>query len=157
MPSAQLISQPFICKVLVYVEQVNYTNLAVCGTVYIVQIQKSLRKGLFLSLQRIIEEHFFRLEQLRPPALDVLTLLLEGGRSKVAGRLAGAFHNIGNDKIADQIIKTMRTADFKVQEEDPFEAAAAYQPPPFVAQGSLSSRAGPHLLLLMPFATHPRV
>ena len=63
-------------------------------------------------------------------ASEVLTLLLEGGHSKVAGRLAGAFRNIGNDKVADQIIKTMRTADFKVQEEDPFEAAATYQPPP---------------------------
>jgi hypothetical protein len=62
-------------------------------------------------------------------ASEVLTLLLEGGHSKVAGRLAGAFRNIGNDKIADQIIKTMRTADFKVQEEDPFEAAATYHPP----------------------------
>jgi len=63
-------------------------------------------------------------------ASEVLTLLLEGGHSKVAGRLAGAFRNIGNDKIANQIIKAMRTADFKVQEEDPFEAAAPYQPAP---------------------------
>jgi len=63
-------------------------------------------------------------------ASEVLSLLLEGGHSIVAGRLAGAFRNIGNDKIADQIIKTMRTADFKVQEEDPFGAAAIYQPPP---------------------------
>jgi fido (protein-threonine AMPylation protein) len=63
-------------------------------------------------------------------ASEVLGLLLEGGHSVVAGRLAGAFRNIGNNKIADQIIKTMRTADFKVQEEDPFEAAAIYQPPP---------------------------
>jgi hypothetical protein len=63
-------------------------------------------------------------------ASEVLSLLLDGGHSIVAGRLAGAFRNIGNDKIADQIIKTMRTADFKIQEEDPFEAAANYQPPP---------------------------
>jgi hypothetical protein len=63
-------------------------------------------------------------------ASEVLTPLLEGGHSKVAGRLAGAFRNIGNDKIANQIIKTMRAADFTVHEEDPFEAAAIYQPPP---------------------------
>ena len=63
-------------------------------------------------------------------ASEVLSLLLDGGHSIVAGRLAGAFRNIGNGKIADQIIKTMRTADFKIQEEDPFEAAANYQPPP---------------------------
>jgi hypothetical protein len=62
-------------------------------------------------------------------ASEVLALLLEGGHSKVAGRLAGAFRNIGNNRIADQIIKTMRAADFKVHEEDPFETAAIYQPP----------------------------
>ncbi len=63
-------------------------------------------------------------------ASEVLALLLEGGHSKVAGRLAGAFRNIGNDRIADQIIKTMRAADYKAREVDPFEAAAIYQPPP---------------------------
>jgi len=63
-------------------------------------------------------------------ASEVLALLLEGGHSKVAGRLAGAFRNIGNEKVADQIVKAMRAADFKVQEEDPFETAAIYQPPP---------------------------
>ncbi len=62
-------------------------------------------------------------------ASEVLSPLLEGGHSKVAGRLAGAFRNIGNEKIAAQILKAMRAADFKVQEEDPFEAAATYQPP----------------------------
>ena len=63
-------------------------------------------------------------------ASEVLSLLLDGGHSKVAGRLAGAFRNIGKEKIADQIIKTMRAADFVIQEEDPFETVAAYQPPP---------------------------
>jgi len=63
-------------------------------------------------------------------ASELLGPLLEGGHSVVAGRLGGAFRNIGNNKIADQIISTMRRADFKVQEEDPFEAAAVYQPPP---------------------------
>ena len=47
-------------------------------------------------------------------ASDVLAILLEGGHTKVAGRLAGAFRNIGKDKIADQIVKTMRAADYKV-------------------------------------------
>jgi hypothetical protein len=63
-------------------------------------------------------------------ASEVLSLLLDGGHSKVAGRLAGAFRNIGKEKIVDQIIKTMRAADFVIQEEDPFETVAAYQPPP---------------------------
>jgi fido (protein-threonine AMPylation protein) len=54
-------------------------------------------------------------------ASDVLTLLLEGRRTTVAGRLAGAFRNIGRDRIADDIVKTMRTADYDIREKDPFE------------------------------------
>jgi len=54
-------------------------------------------------------------------ASDVLALLLEGGRTTVAGRLAGAFRNIGRNRIADNIVKTMQTADYDVREKDPFE------------------------------------
>ena len=54
-------------------------------------------------------------------ASDVLELLLEGGRTSVAGRLAGAFRNIGRDRIADDIVKTMQTADYDIREKDPFE------------------------------------
>jgi hypothetical protein len=54
-------------------------------------------------------------------ASDVLSLLLEGGHTAVAGRLAGAFRNIGRDRIADDIVKTMQTADYDIREKDPFE------------------------------------
>jgi hypothetical protein len=54
-------------------------------------------------------------------ASDVLSLLLEGGRTIVAGRLAGAFRNIGRDRIANDIVKTMQAADFDIRESDPFE------------------------------------
>ncbi|MDX9786153.1 MAG: Fic family protein [Desulfobacterales bacterium] len=54
-------------------------------------------------------------------ASDLLGLLLEGGRTTIAGRLAGAFRNIGRDRIADEIIKTMRAAGFDIREKNPFE------------------------------------
>ena len=54
-------------------------------------------------------------------ASALLALLLEGGHSTIAGRLAGAFRNIGNDRIADDIVKTMQSADFNVRETDPFD------------------------------------
>ena len=54
-------------------------------------------------------------------ASDLLALLLEGGRTTVAGRLAGAFRNIGRDRIADDIVKTMQSADYDIREKDPFE------------------------------------
>jgi hypothetical protein len=53
-------------------------------------------------------------------ASDVLSRLLDGGHSSVAGRLAGAFRNIGRDQIAGTITATMRTAGYTVNETDPF-------------------------------------
>jgi len=51
---------------------------------------------------------------------EILAILLDGGHSVIAGRLAGAFRNIGRDKIANNIIDVMRAADYKVSENDPF-------------------------------------
>jgi hypothetical protein len=53
-------------------------------------------------------------------ASQILTKLLEGGHSTIAGRLAGALRNIGNTKIADDIIKTMQAAGYDIRESDPF-------------------------------------
>ena len=53
-------------------------------------------------------------------ASDVLGRLLAGGHSSVAGRLAGAFRNIGRNRIADDILATMRAAGYAVNETDPF-------------------------------------
>ena len=53
-------------------------------------------------------------------ASGLLARLLEGGHSVIAGRLAGAFRNIGRDRIADDIVKTMSAAGYDVRENDPF-------------------------------------
>jgi hypothetical protein len=55
-------------------------------------------------------------------ASDVLALLLEGGHSVVAGRLAGAFRNMGQARIADDIVKSMQAAGYSVRETDPFDS-----------------------------------
>jgi hypothetical protein len=60
-----------------------------------------------------------------PNASEVLRGLLAGGHSKVAGRLAGAFRNIGRTKISDDIVASMRSAGYVVQESDPFRDAPA--------------------------------
>jgi hypothetical protein len=53
-------------------------------------------------------------------ASEVLGRLLDGGHSKIAARLAGAFRNIGRDQIADNIVETMQSAGYTVNETDPF-------------------------------------
>lgn len=55
-------------------------------------------------------------------ASEVLDRLLEGGHSTIAGRLAGAFRNIGRVRIADDILNTMRAAGYTVREQDPFKS-----------------------------------
>ena len=53
-------------------------------------------------------------------ASGLLAQLLEGGHSTIAGRLAGAFRNIGRDRIADDIVKAMTAAGYPIRENDPF-------------------------------------
>ena len=54
-------------------------------------------------------------------ASEVLAILLNGGHSTLAGRLCGAFRNIGRDKVANDISKTMKAAMYEIRENDPFE------------------------------------
>jgi len=56
---------------------------------------------------------------------DLLRRLLDGGRTVVAGRLAGGFRNIGRNETADQILRAMRAAGYEVRESDPFMDKAA--------------------------------
>lgn len=67
-------------------------------------------------------------------ASEILAKLLKGGHTTIAGRLAGAFRNIGRDRIAGDIVATMRAADYDVRESDPFEA----KPPVILSSRELS-------------------
>jgi len=51
---------------------------------------------------------------------EILAKLLNGGHSRIAGRLAGAFRNIGRDRIADDILNAMKSAGYDIRESDPF-------------------------------------
>jgi hypothetical protein len=55
-----------------------------------------------------------------PDASDILKIVLEKGQTKKAGRLAGAFRNIGNEAFANEIISTLKSVGYDIREEDPF-------------------------------------
>jgi fido (protein-threonine AMPylation protein) len=55
-------------------------------------------------------------------ASDLLRLLLDGGNSRKAGYLAGAFRRIGRPEFADEILRAMKRSGYDVRESDPFEA-----------------------------------
>jgi fido (protein-threonine AMPylation protein) len=86
--------------------------------------------NLYSLAEALIEcsPDFFRLDSisartclsLLPDASNILSILLEKGQTTKAGRLAGAFRNIGNAAIADEIMSTMKSIGYAVREEDPF-------------------------------------
>jgi hypothetical protein len=59
-------------------------------------------------------------------ASDLLSRLLAGGHSAIAGRLAGAFRNIGRTRTANDIVDAMRAAGYAVNEHDPFEDSSRF-------------------------------
>jgi fido (protein-threonine AMPylation protein) len=59
-------------------------------------------------------------------ASDILRHLLDGSRTVKAGQIAGAFRRIGKPEIADEIVATMKRADYDVRESDPFAPEQAF-------------------------------
>ena len=57
-------------------------------------------------------------------ASEILPPLLERGHTTIAGRLAGAFANAGQPRLADDIVQAMRAAGHEVRSSDPFAEAA---------------------------------
>ena len=58
-------------------------------------------------------------------ASDLLRILLDGGHSAIAGRLAGALRRAGRAEQADEILSTMKRADYEVRESDPYASGQA--------------------------------
>ena len=52
---------------------------------------------------------------------DILGPLLDGGHSVIAGKLAGAFRNVGKKLFAEEIIRTFKSAGYAIRETDPFK------------------------------------
>ena len=51
---------------------------------------------------------------------DILKIVLEKGQTTKAGRLAGAFRNIGHTTAANEIVNTLKNLGYDIREEDPF-------------------------------------
>lgn len=95
-----------------------------------------------------VSETFFRLSAIEAQIVlrsisepsELLSRLLDGGHTTIAGRLAGAFRRINRPEIADELVATMKSAGHSVREYDPFEedivpaAPAVLTASPFVGR-----------------------
>lgn len=84
----------------------------------------------------------------------VLGQLLEGGHSTIAGRLAGALRHMGRQRMADDILDTMRAAGYSVYETDPFKGLAAVA---LASQDARPASARVHRLCLLWQQMRPQV
>lgn len=50
----------------------------------------------------------------------ILKILVDTGQTVRAGRVAGAFRNIGREDLANEIMSTMKRIGYDVREDDPF-------------------------------------
>lgn len=57
---------------------------------------------------------------------ELLPVLLAEGRSTIAGRLCGAFRNIGRADVADEIRSAMKGAGYEITEVDPFDTLSEF-------------------------------
>ncbi len=81
-----------------------------------------------------VPQSFFRRESINVQvalnnmrnASDLLRVLLTGGNSAKAGIIAGALRRIGRPALADEIVTTMRAADYDIRESDPFSPAQTF-------------------------------
>ncbi len=67
---------------------------------------------------------------------DILKILVDTGQTTRAGRLVGAFRNIGRADIADDILSTMKRMGYDVREDDPFEEVVkvSFSPSPYATR-----------------------
>lgn len=67
---------------------------------------------------------------------NILKILVDTGQTVRAGRVAGAFRNIGRGDFADEIMSTMKRIGYDVREDDPFAEAVkvSLSPSPYATR-----------------------
>ena len=97
----------------------NNANISVINGIRVLVFPLSIIKCSPIMYEKYPTDMRAALSQIKDSS-EILRPLLEGSHTVIAGRLAGAFRNIRQSHIADEIVKTMKSADFKITETDPF-------------------------------------
>ena len=112
---------------LLHDTSILYFQASIANPIY---KEPRLNLNLYSLSEALIEcsPDFFRLDSIAARTClsmvsdvgDILKIILEKGQTTKAGRLAGAFRNIGYTSAADEIISTMKSLGYDIREEDPF-------------------------------------
>jgi len=122
-PGQQVLRLCLDTSLFIYQDKANFPQSAVeIDGIQVMHLHEALVRVPEAFFRQAPEEALLALRMLRDPT-PLLRHLLEGGRSVVAGRLAGAFRHIGNTGIADRIVQTLRGAGYDIRETNPFDTS----------------------------------
>lgn len=112
---------------LLHDTSILYFQASIPNTIY---KEPDLGLNLYALPEALVEcsPDFFRLDSIAARTClsmvsdvgDILKIVLEKGQSTKAGRLAGAFRNIGHISASEEIVNTMKNLGYDIREEDPF-------------------------------------
>lgn len=119
----QVINLPHGCSVFLYrvqAESLSADAVESASGLRLLPLEEALVKvgPTFFTLHSLAAQIVLR----RLDAPTLTGLLLDGGNSVVAGRLAGALAAAGREDDAKQLASAMMAADYKVAPRNPFEA-----------------------------------
>jgi fido (protein-threonine AMPylation protein) len=140
-PGQQVLKLCLDTSLFIYQDRANFPQRTVeIDGIQVMELHEALARVPEVYFRQNPDDALLALRLLRDPTA-LLRHLLEGGKSVVAGRLAGAFRHIGDARIADRIVQTLKGAGYDVRETDPFDKA-------IVAPASTVRLLSPHVARL---------
>ena len=121
---AQHLSLPFNTSLLIYQDKKrfpeNRTNL---NGLWIMDLPAALCRLQPATFKNEPTDTELALRMVRDASL-LLRILLEGGNTAIAGRLAGAYKFLGEEEMSSRIVKGMEAAGYRIRLSNPFEREA---------------------------------
>ncbi|MHB8173734.1 MAG: Fic family protein [Nitrospirota bacterium] len=120
----QLLQLPFETSLFMYQDKRNFPAERVSlNGLWVMDLPAALCRLQPASFKNDPTDTEIALRILRD-ASPLLHILLEGGNTAIAGRLAGAYKFLGEEEIANRIVKGMEAAGYKIRLSNPFERDA---------------------------------
>ena len=121
---AQHLSLPFDTSLLVYQDAKRFPeNRVNRNGLWVMELPTALCRLQPASFKNDPTDAEIALRMVKD-ASPILRILLEGGNTAIAGRLAGAYQFLGEDEMASRIISGMEAAGYKLRLSNPFKEDA---------------------------------
>lgn len=121
---SQQLSLPFNTSLLVYQDKKRFPDKRVKHNgIWVMELPAALCRLQPASFRNDPTDTELALRMIKD-ASSLLRILLDGGNTAIAGRLAGAYRFLGEERMADRIIKGMEAAGYNVRVSNPYETDA---------------------------------